>query len=281
MILFFNSSYSIKDSVRRQPNNSRGFADNELTKQKMDMKEVFDVGQELYHNLSELAAAEQALDGENFWPIDDSLIHFREIVEAYYEECKSLSEILIEAMLTALNCESTRYIKESFHQHSSFLRLNYYPVVNAEMEVSTDGSLRDERLGVSRHTDAGALTILMQDRTPGLEVYSGSKQDFNDGEWISVQPIQRALTINTGDMLAVWSNDLFKAPEHRVKASRNSQRYSIPFFYNPNYDTLVAPICNNENPKYKGIRWGQYRTTRFLGDFENIGKEIQIEDFRI
>ena len=79
--------------------------------------------------------------------------------------------------------------------------------------------------------------------------------------------------------------------EHRVRASRSSPRYSIPFFYNPSYDTLVYPIlCNNnkddtnnneQQPKYKEIRWGYYRTRRFMGDFENIGKEIQIEDFRI
>jgi isopenicillin N synthase-like dioxygenase len=44
----------------------------------------------------------------------------------------------------------------------------------------------DEQLGVSRHTDAGLLTILYQDenyKEVGLEVYTGSKQDAGDGEW--------------------------------------------------------------------------------------------------
>jgi len=287
MVLFFNSSKTIKNSVRRQLNNSRGYADNELTKQKLDMKEVFDFGQEVYQNLSEAATHDQALDGENVWPIDESLSQFREIVQSYYEECRKVSAILMEAILSNLNCDSSEhYIKESFHQHTSFLRLNKYPIVeNEDVEVSTTGNQinPEENLGVSRHTDAGALTILMQDMNSALEVYSGSKQDFNDGEWLPVDPIPRALTINIGDMVQVWSNDVFKAPEHRVKASRYTSRYSIPFFYNPSYDTQVHPIlCTaSESSKYNDIRWGYFRTKRYLGDYENNGKEIQIEDFRI
>lgn len=289
MKLFFNSNSTIKNSVRRQLNNSRGFADDELTKQKLDYKEVFDFGQEVYYNLSEQAIHDQALDGENVWPIDESLNEFREIVQTYYEECRKLSAILMETILSNFNCDSehSEYIKESFNQHTSFLRLNYYPVVVSEdVEVSTNGNqITEEKLGVSRHTDAGALTILMQDSNSALEVYSGSKQDFNDGEWVPVDPIPRALTINIGDMVQVWSNDAFKAPEHRVKASLNSSRYSIPFFYNPSYDTLVHPIlCNTSesiDPKYNDIRWGYFRSRRYAGDYENNGKEIQIEDFRI
>jgi hypothetical protein len=41
---------------------------------------------------------------------------------------------------------------------------------------------------------------------------------------------------------------LFKATEHRVKTSSKKTRFSIPFFYNPNYDTVVEPfVCENNN----------------------------------
>lgn len=35
-----------------------------------------------------------------------------------------------------------------------------------------------------------------------------------------------------------------KAPEHRVRPTMDPQRerYSAPFFYNPNYDALVTPL---------------------------------------
>jgi len=35
-----------------------------------------------------------------------------------------------------------------------------------------------------------------------------------------------------------------------------------------------------KNKKYSAIRWGDYRTKRFLGDFRDEGDEIQIEDFQ-
>ena len=45
--------------------------------------------------------------------------------------------------------------------HTSFLRLNYYPV--------TPGAAPDA-LGISDHKDAGFLTVLLQDEVPGLQV---------------------------------------------------------------------------------------------------------------
>jgi isopenicillin N synthase-like dioxygenase len=64
-------------------------------------------------------------------------------------------------------------------------------------------------------------------------------------------------------------------------------RYSAPFFYNPAYDTQVAPVLCDEGveegrtdtPRYSPIRWGDYRTQRFIGDYRDAGEEIQIEVF--
>jgi isopenicillin N synthase-like dioxygenase len=131
---------------------------------------------------------------------------------------------------------------------------------------------------------AGALTVIMQDGTAALEVYSGSKQDACDGTWVPVDPVPGALTINTGDMLTVWSNGRFKTPEHRVRAMTEVQRYSAPYFYNPAYEAVVAPLITWEQqqyPKYRPLVWGEFRRQRFAGDFSNLGKEIQIEDYLI
>jgi isopenicillin N synthase-like dioxygenase len=53
-------------------------------------------------------------------------------------------------------------------------------------------------------TDAGALTVLLQEQIPGLQVYSGSKQDSVDGRWVSVPPVEGALTINTGETFMIY-----------------------------------------------------------------------------
>ena len=224
MQLFFNSPLDLKESVRRKPNNSRGYANDEYTKQRVDAKEVFDAGRnELFQNLSEKAHNNQLLDGLNFWPDSEKLPLFKKTVDEYFAACSNLSIILFNAMLSTLQCGTADAVAESMIMHSSFVRLNYYPAVPASASASDSNSSCDALevsqscqvsssskndssiplFGVSRHTDSGALTVLLQDSHSSLEVYSGSKQDNNDGRWVPVVPLSGALTINTGDMLQV------------------------------------------------------------------------------
>lgn len=44
MRLFFSQPLELKKSVKRSENNSRGYANDELTKQRLDLKEVYDFG---------------------------------------------------------------------------------------------------------------------------------------------------------------------------------------------------------------------------------------------
>lgn len=77
---------------------------------------------------------------------------------------------------------------------------------------------------------------------------------------------------------------VYAAPEHRVRANMQQERYSAPFFYNPAYDATVAPQVADhasESAKYQPINWGYFRGQRFAGDFSDVGKEIQIEDFLV
>lgn len=82
----------------------------------------------------------------------------------------------------------------------------------------------------------------------------------------------------------VWSNDLYVAPVHRVKAQRSLERYSAPFFYNPSYETNYAPVSgtvSDEVPaKYRPINWGEFRLGRFRGDYADSGApDVQISDY--
>ncbi|KAK2972991.1 hypothetical protein RJ640_022048 [Escallonia rubra] len=49
-------------------------------------------------------------------------------------------------------------------------------------------------LGASKHTDDGFLTVLLQDRIGGLQI-------FHQNQWIDVPPVPGALVINIGDLL--------------------------------------------------------------------------------
>lgn len=202
MELFFSSSKETKYSVKRTPTNSRGFADDELTKQLRDSKELLDIGQEHFGNVSYQAAVDQLLDGFNMWPEAPHLDQFKPVMDEYYAACMKLSDILFRAILSQLPCggdDLPDSVRKAFDTHSSFLRLNMYPVV---VDCALDGA-ETIPLGISRHTDAGVLTLLLQDGNAALEMYSGSKQDFGDGQWMPVDPVPGAITVNMGDMMQV------------------------------------------------------------------------------
>lgn len=73
------------------------------------------------------------------------------------------------------------------------------------------------------HPDARALTVLLEDGTPGLQV-------LHDGQWHDVAAAPGPLIVNIGDMVQTWSNDRYLAPARDAGAR---DRYSAPFFYNP------------------------------------------------
>jgi isopenicillin N synthase-like dioxygenase len=127
-------------------------------------------------------------------------------------------------------------------------------------------------LGVHHHSDAGALTLLWQSDTAGLQVY-------RDGYWFGIPPIHDAFVINIGDMVQVWSNDLYVAPQHRVIAMNQVDRFSFPYFCNPSYDAVVEPL-NLAATHYRPIHWGEFRRKRADGDFADYGVEVQISDYR-
>jgi len=286
MAQFFQSPMDLKRQVRRMANNSRGYADDELTKQKRDKKEIFDFGHKPNPFARDDDPSNIVLDGYNQFPDSSLFPNFRNVVWEYYHACEFVAVMLTQIIGEALDetigedkdallpscCNASQVLAEAFASHTSFLRLNYY--------APSDEEVDDEVFGVSRHTDAGFLTVLLQD-VPGLEVYTGTKQDANDGFWVPVNPVVNAVTINAGDMLQVYSGGRFKAPEHRVRKSTlaSGERYSAPFFYNPSYDALVQPLTSSPIKDYTPIRWREFRWRRFAGDFADVGKEVQIEDF--
>ena len=81
--------------------------------------------------------------------------------------------------------------------------------------------------------------------------------------------------------MQVWSNDRFKAPLHRVLASVDQARLSAPYFFNPSYETICAPLVKaDERSHYRPIHWDEFRYGRAAGDYQDRGEEIQISWFR-
>ncbi|GFY91624.1 2-oxoglutarate (2OG) and Fe(II)-dependent oxygenase superfamily protein [Actinidia rufa] len=267
---FFAQSTEEKSKVKRDEVNVLGYYDTERTKNVRDWKEVFDL---TVKDPTVIPASHEPDDKElrklvNRWPEYPS--ELREAFEDYAKAMEKLSYKLLELISLSLGLPEDR-LGGFFDDHTSFIRLNHYPPC----------PIPHLALGVGRHKDSGALTILAQDDVGGLEV----KRKI-DGEWICVKPTPNAYIINVGTIIQVWSNERYESVEHRVMVNSTKERFSMPFFFNPDHNVMVEPLeelTTAQNPaKYKAYNWGKFMADRKRSNFKKLDVEnIQICHFRI
>jgi isopenicillin N synthase-like dioxygenase len=267
---FFAQSMEEKLKVRRDGLNPQGYYDSEHTKNVRDWKEVFDA---VVNNPTVIPASPEAGDDGlrevvNRWPEYPS--EFREAFEEYVKEMEKLGYKLLELISLSLGLQANR-LSAFFKDHTTFLRLNHYPPC----------PIPHLALGVSRHKDAGAITILAQDDVGGLQV-----KRKTDGEWIHVKPTPHAYIVNVGDVIQVWSNDRYESVEHRVMVNSEKERFSMPFFFTPDHTVTVEPmeelVTEQDPAKYRAYNWGKFMATKKRSNFKKLDVEnLQIYDFKI
>ncbi|MEH6823762.1 MAG: 2OG-Fe(II) oxygenase family protein [Motiliproteus sp.] len=261
---FFRQPVAVKRAISRTEDNPWGFFDRELTKNTRDWKQVFDYGPE---NSGSIRPQ---------WPVAQPAL--QAVMQTYYSACEALALRLLSAISVNLGMPAYCLGANFQSEHSSFVRLNYYPPCLTPARPEGLQTPAAGHLGVNYHTDSGALTLLLQDRQPGLEV-------FRKGQWHGVEPRDDALVINIGDIVQVWSNDHYRAALHRVTTHTSASRYSVPFFLNPAYSTDYAPLpsmTSSADPaRYRPINWGEFRSARVSDDYADQGEEIQINRYRV
>ena len=229
------------------------FAENTDPTQHADLKEGFDLGLDLPPDAPASLRA-KPLHGNNQWPAD--LPGFRDTVEAYYAAMLVLADRLMQAMALSLDLDAD-YFRPMIDRPLAGLRLLHYPPQSAAPMPSA--------VGCGAHTDYGCLTILAQDGVGGLQVRNAA------GEWVMAPPMPGAFIVNLGDQMARWTNDRFAATPHRVINLSGRERYSIPFFFDPNYDAVISCLdtCRapGEPPKYPDVVAGEYLMSRLDATF--------------
>lgn len=202
---FFALPAPTKRLIKRDGGNARGWYDDEYTKQRRDWKQGLDVGVPASRSwaVADDDPSNANLDGCNRFPPAHLLPDFRCTTVAYFEAATRISEKLALVMALGLGLPPTYFSDQLRDAHTSFLRMNYYPPC---ADPGPPGG--PPPLGISPHKDAGFLTVLAQDE----ECHSLQVRRRTDDEWVTVRPIPGALTINTGDMAQIWSNDRCARP---------------------------------------------------------------------
>ncbi|HSF18452.1 MAG TPA: 2-oxoglutarate and iron-dependent oxygenase domain-containing protein [Vicinamibacteria bacterium] len=187
--------------------------------------------------------------GPNLWP--EGLSGFRETVESYFEEMIRIAGTLFEILAASLELPHD-FFRPRIDRPIAQLRLLHYPPQSEPLDEAS--------LGIGEHCDYECFTILDPGDVTGLQLRD------QKGEWLEVQPLPGAFVVNLGEMLARWTNDVYRATVHRVVNRSSRERYAIPFFFGTNYDTLIEclPTCSGpERPsRYPPILAGEYLAKR-------------------
>lgn len=182
----------------------------------------------------------------NKWPREADLPGFRSNVLAYMGALEALCRKLVRLYALALDLTET-WFDAGFREPHVILRMSRYPVIDAD---------DDSVASLVPHTDSGFMTLLPPNKVQGLSIL------LPNGRWMDAPDIADALVVNGGDILHRWTNERFLSTPHRVRNVSGKLRYAVPFFFDPNHDTMIEclPTCQSfERPaKYPSVKFGDY-----------------------
>jgi isopenicillin N synthase-like dioxygenase len=221
-----------------------------------DLKEGFDLMRELGPDDPDVRAG-KPLHGPNQWPAEDVLPGFRRSILNYYAAMEALGQRLLRGMALSLDLDEGFFAGKT-QKALAYLRLLHYP--------PQQGMIDEREIGCGAHSDYGCLTILAQDAVGGLQLRNSA------GEWIEAPPIPGTFVINLGDQMARWTNERFQATPHRVINRSGRERYSIPFFFDPDFDAVIEclPSCQGPgNPaRHAPITGGEHLLSMLKATFK-------------
>ncbi|GAB2299043.1 hypothetical protein Dimus_033117 [Dionaea muscipula] len=218
---FFNIPLEEKKKYWQTPGDFEGFGQSfvQSEEQKLDWADKFS-----------LVALPKHIRKPNLFP--KLPLPFRDDLEDYSDEVKKLAMKILDVTATALKLDK-EYMKDLFEGGKQALRMNYYPPC---LEA-------DKVIGLSPHSDAVGLTILLQlNETQGLQIRK-------DGLWFPVKPLTGAFVVNIGDILEMITNGTYRSIEHRAMINPSKERLSLAAFHSPRLDADIGPAQSLITPE--------------------------------
>lgn len=173
----------------------------------------------------------ERLKGCNPWPASFQPT-LQSTTQDYVERVESIAAKLVSALCMALQLSPDAAAQWFGLKPHWALKLVSYPPADTDAPFS---------FGVGSHTDTNFLTMIIQDGSPGLQVHS-------KGAWADVPSVSTDCFIcNLGEQAEIMSCGYFCATPHRVLLAKETQRTSVPFFYNPSLSSIVTPLVTQEH----------------------------------
>lgn len=199
-----------------------------------DHKEGLKIGRDLPPDHARIKAG-LALHGANQWPHQAG---FKTAMQNCYNAFEQVSRQLMQAFALARGLEAD-YFAPVLRLPMATLGPLYYPALK---------EIGKNQLSAGAHTDFGCLTLLAQRDIAGLEIARG------DGTWLEIPADNNRLVVNIGDMLARWTNDIYRSTRHRVINRGGQTRYALAYFFDPDPEADLSPLpgclAHGQKPHY-------------------------------
>ena len=235
-------------------------------------KEGIDIGPDIVDGKARVEADDPLLSATPL-PGEDVLPGWHAAARDYYTAMTKTSATLMRSIARGLDLDEKTF-DEAFEGGISTLRFIHYPVrPEQSFEGAVGEGLWTEHNGERRyltgraHADTGFLTLLAQDAVSGLQA------KHHDGSWIDIPPVEGTLAVNFGKVLERWTGGRVRATIHRVLGS-GQERFSIPFFYEPRPDAVIAPLPLPDIQAFEPFYYGDHlweTITKFNVEFRGIG----------
>ncbi|KAK9077502.1 hypothetical protein SSX86_005839 [Deinandra increscens subsp. villosa] len=142
----------------------------------------------------------------------------------YARQLRALATKILAALSVGLGLEEGRLEKEVGGMEELLLQLkiNYYPKC-PQPELA---------LGVEAHTDVSALTFILHNMVPGLQL-------FYEGQWVTAKCVPDSIIMHIGDTIEILSNGRYKSILHRGLVNKEKVRISWAVFCEPPKEKII------------------------------------------
>nr|QKF30905.1 anthocyanidin synthase [Osmanthus fragrans]UBR90281.1 anthocyanidin synthase [Osmanthus fragrans] len=181
----------------------------------------------------------------------------------YAKQLRGLTSKILSALSLGLGLEQDRLEKEVGGMEDLLLQLkiNYYPKC-PQPELA---------LGVEAHTDVSALTFILHNMVPGLQL-------FYEGKWVTAKCVPNSIIMHIGDTIEILSNGKYKSILHRGLVNKEKVRISWAVFCEPPKEKIVLKplpetVSEAEPPRFPPRTFAQHIMHKLFRKGDDSGEE--------